>query len=184
MLPLPRFRRSRRIAPLLVLGALLAAAPGPALELTRSTLNAGGGTSTGGVLSLSGTLAQWNAGAEAAGGDFTMRGGFWASGDGSTAVPGDEIPRIFRLFAPVPNPFNPKTRLGFELAADGPVSLRIYGVDGRLERVLVDQILPAGPHDVFWDGRNDAGAALASGIYFIQMRATGFAAVRKAVLVR
>ena len=99
-------------------------------------------------------------------------------------MPGDETPRITRLLAPVPNPFNPKTALSFDLAAAGQVSLRVYGVDGRLLRVLVDEPLAAGPHSLFWDGRNGAGVELASGIYFIQMRAPGFAAVRKAVLVR
>ena len=174
----------RLVRPLAAAFLVAAALPAPALELLRSTLDAGGGASAGGAFGLTGSIAQWDAAAEAIGGELSLRGGFWAPGAASTAVPGDETPRITRLLAPVPNPFNPKTALSFDLAADGQVSLRVYGVDGRLLRVLVDEPLAAGPHSLFWDGRNGAGVELASGIYFIQMRAPGFAAVRKAVLVR
>lgn len=159
------------------------ASPVSAAELTHWTLDGGGGSSTAGSYGLRGTLGQWDAGFCAAG-DIRLRGGFWPAGVLSTAVPEDGAPAVSRLLLPVPNPFNPRTDLAFDLASAGPVSMRIYDVSGRLQRVLLDEALPAGRHTAAWDGRDDAGHTLASGIYFVQLRAPGFAAVRKAVLVR
>lgn len=175
------FRLGHWVLALLVVA--LAAMPAGALELLRSTLDGGGGHSSSGTLTLTGTVAQWDA-AAASGEPFILGGGFWASGPLPTAVPADGAPRFSRLFAPVPNPFNPKTSLTFDLAAPGHATLRVYGVDGRMLRVLLDEPLLAGSHTVNWDGRDEAGSELASGVYFIQMRAGAFAGVRKAVLVR
>lgn len=157
--------------------------PVSALELVRSTLDGGGGLSSGGAFELHGTIGQFDPGLSS-GGDFELKGGFWAGGDASTATPDQETPRFTRLFDPVPNPFNPKATLAFELAEPGKVTVRVFDVTGRRLRALADEAMPAGRYDLTWDGRDDAGAELASGVYFIQMRAGRYAGVRKAVLVR
>jgi hypothetical protein len=72
-----------------------------------------------------------------------------------------------------PNPFNPRTAIRFELSQTGPASLRIYGADGRLVSTLVDGVLSKGMHEVYWDGRTDAGAPVSTGIYFCVLQAEG-----------
>jgi hypothetical protein len=83
-----------------------------------------------------------------------------------------------------PNPFNPSTEIRFTTPAAGPVALRIYAVDGRLVRTLVDAELPAGAHAAVWDGRDGAGFPASSGIYYGRIEAAGGAATRKMVLVK
>ncbi|HKI83935.1 MAG TPA: S1/P1 nuclease [Candidatus Krumholzibacteria bacterium] len=70
-----------------------------------------------------------------------------------------------RLLANVPNPFNPSTRLRFELASAGPASLRIVNSAGRTVRRFELSYLDQGPHEVTWNGTGDSGAPLASGVY-------------------
>lgn len=75
------------------------------------------------------------------------------------------------LHPAAPNPFNPRTGIGFSLPRSGRVSLRIHDVSGRLVRTVVDDlILEPGQHKTFWNGRNDRGAAVAAGIYFTRLR--------------
>jgi len=88
------------------------------------------------------------------------------------------------LAANYPNPFNPKTTLPFSLAAPAQVRLAIYDVAGRLQRTLVDAHLPAGEHWVNWDGRDEAGSELASGVYFSRFEAGATSEVRKLLLLR
>ncbi|MBK9472576.1 MAG: hypothetical protein IPO18_09870 [bacterium] len=69
----------------------------------------------------------------------------------------------------VPNPFNPQTTIAFDLARAGKVRLQVYGVDGRLVRVLANGDLPAGRHAFRWDGTDDDGQRMASGIYLTRL---------------
>jgi len=90
-----------------------------------------------------------------------------------------------RLAQNYPNPFNPQTTLVYDLPAATTVSLRIYDLAGRLVRALTDGAAePAGHHEVVWDGRDGSGRALASGVYFYNLRAGGSSETRRMVLVR
>lgn len=101
-----------------------------------------------------------------------------------TAAPAAEVIRTNRLAPCRPNPFNPQTTISFTLAADGPATLSIYDVGGRLIETLVDQALPAGEHVVTWNGTSESGQAVASGIYFMRLETTGFKQVRQMTLLR
>jgi len=84
-----------------------------------------------------------------------------------------------------PNPFNPYTEIHFELPADGGwTSVKVYSMDGRLVRELVDSELPAGTHTAVWNGRDENGARVASGVYFYRVEAPGVSAQQKLVLVK
>lgn len=103
----------------------------------------------------------------------------------ATAVDDAPPPGPARLMQNTPNPFNPRTRIGFELSRATRVRLEIYDVAGRSVRTLVDARLPAGTHAAWWDGRDDGGVAAASGIYFYRLVAGGrTVAARKMVLIR
>jgi len=90
---------------------------------------------------------------------------------------------VTHLFQNSPNPFNPYTTLHFSLAAGGPAGLAIYDVSGRRVRTLVDGILDAGSHEVVWDGTNDAGEKLASGVYWSQFEGAGTKSNKKMVML-
>jgi hypothetical protein len=90
----------------------------------------------------------------------------------------------FALSPSYPNPFNPMTQLRYRLPAAGPVRLAVYDAAGRRVRVLVAGERVAGEHPVSWDGRDDGGRELPSGLYLCELRAGGQRAVRKLVLAR
>ena len=83
-----------------------------------------------------------------------------------------------------PNPFNPATTIPFTLAGDARVTLRIYDALGRRVRGLIDEERPAGPQAVTWDGRDDASRAVPSGIYFVELRASGTVLSRKITVLK
>jgi hypothetical protein len=83
-----------------------------------------------------------------------------------------------------PNPFNPSTVVRYDLAEPGTVSLRVYDVRGSLVRVLEQRERGAGRYEAGWDGRNDQGARVASGVYFYRLVVGRFAATRKMLLLK
>ncbi len=94
------------------------------------------------------------------------------------------VPLVFDLRQNAPNPFNPRTALRFSIPEAGVVQLAIYDVNGRLVRTLVDGNRVAGVHEVTWDGMDDAGRAVASGVYVCRLTNQREAMVRRMTLVR
>ncbi len=86
--------------------------------------------------------------------------------------------------AAAPNPFNPYTRLDFELPNTAPVRLQVFDARGALVRTLVDGVLAAGRHAHVWAGRDQAGRRVASGTYLYRLRADGAEVEGKLQLVR
>jgi hypothetical protein len=83
-----------------------------------------------------------------------------------------------------PNPFNPETTVLYELARAETVRLSILDVRGALVRTLLEEPRPAGSHRARWDGRDDRGGSVASGVYFVRMSAGSYTSVRKIVLLK
>lgn len=84
-----------------------------------------------------------------------------------------------------PNPFNPQATLRFTLAEPGPVTVVVYDARGRQVRHLADGIaMEAGDRSLVWDGRDDAGMAVSSGVYLFAVRHAGLEQVARGVLVR
>ena len=92
-------------------------------------------------------------------------------------------PTRFELFQNVPNPFNPSTVIRFHLSRTGPVRLEIFNALGQLVQTLVDGSLPAGIHQVRWDGTNLQGRRVPAGVYLYRLEAAGQSRVRKMVLL-
>jgi len=92
---------------------------------------------------------------------------------GILVSPPAEPAGLARLYAAVPNPFNPRTMIRFELARGARARLRIFAVDGSLVRTIIDRVYPAGEHRVYWDGQNDRGRDVGSGAYFVSLEADG-----------
>lgn len=83
-----------------------------------------------------------------------------------------------------PNPFNPRTVLSFALDREASVRIDLFDVSGRRVRSLFDGRLPAGPQALPWDGRDDARADVASGVYLVRTVVDGVTSVTRATVVR
>jgi hypothetical protein len=108
---------------------------------------------------------------------------------GLANVPGFETPRPsqFRtlLGYAYPNPMSPATRISFTNGVEGGrVRLQLFDVTGRLVRTLLDSSLPAGVHEIAWDGRSDAGGTVRNGMYFYRLSAPGYQSARKLLVMR
>lgn len=92
---------------------------------------------------------------------------------------GTETPATWELWQNFPNPFNPSTTIRFALPVGGSTSIKIYDITGALLKVLVSEELPAGKHEVSFDGSN-----FASGIYFYRLETPGYTMTRKMLLMK
>jgi len=91
---------------------------------------------------------------------------------------------VNRLDANMPNPFNPSTKIHYEIAQGGNASLRIYDVSGGLVRTLVDRSHNPGNYDARWDGLDLHGRPVASGVYFYRLETNSFVQTRRMVLLK
>ena len=108
-------------------------------------------------------------------------------GQPATAVAEDftaDRPTAFVLSQNYPNPFNSSTAIAFDLPRQGAVELTVYTIAGQQVATLVRGIRAAGHYRITWDGRNDAGAALASGVYLYRLRIGSQVETRKMLLLR
>ncbi len=96
------------------------------------------------------------------------------------------IPRVYGLFQNYPNPFNPSTVIAFDVPRDGgrSVCLNIYDLRGRLVRTLVRGDLEPGKRMVHWDGRDERGCSVPSGLYLYRLDTPEFTSTRRMLLVR
>lgn len=122
---------------------------------------------------------------EAALDDFLL----YAVKDDITAVAGGVLPDVpvrARLFPNNPNPFNPTTTIRYELNESGNTgtTLKVYDISGRRIRTLVNEVQPAGTYHVTWNGENDNGYPVASGVYFYVLNSGSKNNTRKMVLLR
>jgi FlgD Ig-like domain len=114
-----------------------------------------------------------------------------SSGDNQTVLP---TSRLTRAVAPVayrnalaqnyPNPFNPTTTIAYSMAKASHVNLDIFDVRGLRVRTLVAQSVSAGNHTVNWDGLDQTGNRVASGVYFYRLKTSGFQQTKKMVMLR
>jgi hypothetical protein len=89
------------------------------------------------------------------------------------------IPKSFSLDRAYPNPFNPVTTIGFALPIKTKVLLEVYDINGRVTKVLTDNLLESGYHSVVWNASHNS-----SGIYFIRMQSGEFKSMQKLMLVK
>lgn len=125
-----------------------------------------------------------------AGGRFTTAGdkvsAYFACWDENqtTSVELEPSPPALQLSQNHPNPFNPVTTISFTVPSRSHVTLSIYSPSGQLVRTLIDGTLPAGTRDEIWDGTNDSGSPVSSGVYFYRLEAGKAVMSKKMVLLR
>jgi hypothetical protein len=176
------------LLPLLGLVVLLAAAAEADYILVKDVLS-----TSGGHLESSSYLLDYSTGQAAVGmsqgTSHIETGGFWSWSPWGEVVAVEEQleearPGSYRLSQNYPNPFNPRTHISYRLPRSVHVTLAVYNVRGQRVRELVDWQQGVGEHVVTWDGLDDAGRAVASGIYFYQLLAGEFHETRKMLLLK
>jgi flagellar hook assembly protein FlgD len=89
-----------------------------------------------------------------------------------------------KLYAAYPNPFNPTTKIRFDLPRAVHVKLSIYNIKGELVKTLVDRYINKGRKEITWNAKDNRGRVVSSGIYFYRLVAGEFVQTRKMVLLR
>ena len=107
-------------------------------------------------------------------------------GMGTTAVIEQEgnTPDAYELGNAYPNPFNPETTIRFSLPWSVDVKVDVFNDQGQLVRTLVDETLNAGQFEVTWDGKNDAGHQVASGVYIYKINAPNLSLSKKVTFLK
>ncbi len=104
--------------------------------------------------------------------------------DKSFSIDIKTVPLTYALHQNFPNPFNPTTDIMFDIPKDGFVNLTIYNLTGQKVKTLVSRELNGGYHEVRWNGTNEHGAAVATGVYFYRLEAGSYQATKKMVLLK
>lgn len=104
--------------------------------------------------------------------------------EGDPTDASEHLPTAHRLLANVPNPFNPTTRIQYELANSERAQLEILDAAGRHVRTLLNARVEPGRHEVEWNGQDANGRRVASGVYFYRLRAGSFVSTRRMVLLK
>jgi len=133
----------------------------------------------------SGTVAQIQLSLSGSASDVQPEGTYRLNASKETSFSaGHAAPSGFALRANYPNPFRTSTTIPYQLSEPAEVEIAIYDVLGRRIETLVSKAKDAGRYRVTWDGRDEAGGPVASGIYFYRIEAGGFTASRKMIVVR
>jgi hypothetical protein len=96
----------------------------------------------------------------------------------------EKLPAEFSLSNNYPNPFNPETRIGYFIPKACQVKLEVFNILGQRVRMLVDENQTAGKREITWDGKDENGNEVASGVYFYRLQAGDFTQTKKMVLIR
>ena len=111
------------------------------------------------------------------------------SGERELTVSLRPLPKVTQLLQNYPNPFNPETWIPYQLNQASEVSLSVYSSEGKLARQIDLGLKPAGNYQrteraIYWDGRNDSGESVSSGVYFYRLQAGDYSQTRKMVILK
>ncbi|MBO8130164.1 MAG: PKD domain-containing protein [Candidatus Marinimicrobia bacterium] len=94
-----------------------------------------------------------------------------------------KMPQDFCVLA-YPNPFNSQVNIQIKIPEDLGIKLLVYDINGNLISTLVNRLLPAGTYNVIWDGKNDCGRSITSGVYFVKMISNNLLSTKKVVVIK
>jgi hypothetical protein len=109
------------------------------------------------------------------------------SGLSTSVVENEKIKTViknFALFQNYPNPFNPSTTIYYQIPKQGDVEIRIFNITGELVKTFINSSQPAGKYSVVWDGKNNEGQQVASGVYLYRVIYGSSVLAKKMILVK
>jgi len=158
--------------------------------LRSSVVGAAGSPGTSADKRIHGTVGQSTPIGTGWAADRVLYGGFWYRISTSSGVEEDGADgglvdvRETRLLQNIPNPFNPATTIQYSVAKEGPVDLTIFSVAGERVRTVVHDYHYPGLFSAVWDGRDEQGETVSSGVYFYRMMAGEYSSVRKMLILK
>jgi hypothetical protein len=114
----------------------------------------------------------------------TAFSGLSKESEGGEFAPGPEMPVTYALEQNYPNPFNPTTTITYQLPEQRDVTLVVYNILGQVVKSLVQNVQSSGTYAVRWDGTNDHGTGVSSGVYIYRLKAGNFVQSRKMMMLR
>ena len=90
----------------------------------------------------------------------------------------------YKLYSAFPNPFNPSTKIQYSLPIRGKVDLRVFDLQGRLVNKLVSSIQDPGLKTVEWNGKDDLGNSISSGVYFYKIVSNNYVDSKKVIYIK
>lgn len=112
---------------------------------------------------------------------------FAFAGNGGSIVGANDAtytPLKTELFRNYPNPFNPETSIRYSIASPSQVRMDIYNIKGQLIRTLINESKSAGEHRAIWNGKDDKGNSVSSGVYFYKLSSGRFSSTKKMILMK
>ncbi len=104
--------------------------------------------------------------------------------DGGEDVPGVSLPVRTEMFQNHPNPFNPSTTISFDLHKESAVHLQVLDISGARIATLVHEVFAAGQHNIVWNGTDDSGRSVSSGVYLYQIQAGDVTSTKRMILIK
>ena len=129
----------------------------------------------------------WRVRSKAADGTYSYYSntGNFSVGDKATAIDNNEVlPTEYSLSQNYPNPFNPSTRISFSLPQNSKVALKIFDMLGREIKTIINEEMNAGNHSTIWNGDNNLGNKVSSGVYIYRLTAGDYISTKKMVLMK
>lgn len=158
--------------------------------LRSSVVGAAGSPGTSAGKRIYGTVGQSTPIGTGSAAGKVLYAGFWDRISTSSGVEDDgadgglvEV-RETKLLQNIPNPFNPLTTIQYSVAKQGPVDLTIFSVAGERIRTVVHDYHYPGLFSAVWDGRDEQGETVSSGVYFYRMTAGDYSGVRKMLILK
>lgn len=172
-----------------LIALLVAAAPASAQTLERRAASGGAVAASGGGVTLRATVGETGVVGLSGGSGLVLGQGFWANVFRAIATDMPESGPVVRSFVNAlggnaPNPFRTDTAITYSVASPSHVSLRIFDVAGRRVSTLEDRVVPSGEFRARWDGRNDEGRSVASGVYFYRIDIGGWSRTERLVKLK
>ncbi len=139
----------------------------------------------GTVVNVQGIMSQYKSGSPYTSG-YQLIPRYASDLNYTISVKNDELinPKAFSLGQNFPNPFNPTTMITYEVPKASDISVKVYNLLGQEIRTLFSGKQNAGKHAIQWDGRDNAGRAVSTGIYFYRLNAPNFVQTRKMIMIK
>lgn len=119
------------------------------------------------------------------GADYSGSLGFLGIIDSSVGISIGEIPTLkTNISQNYPNPFNPETTIKYSIKEDTRIFIEIYNIKGQKVKTLINEFREAGYHSVIWNGKDNNGKPVASGLYFYRMKTANYDAMRKMIMLK
>jgi len=154
-------------------------------KLTRTVVDQGGAASQSSRFKVNDAIGQPVGGGEMYSSFYQVTSGFFPIElPTQVAISPFEIPKTFNLFQNHPNPFNPGTSINYILPEKVDVKIAVFNLRGQQIRILQNKVQKSGYHTVRWNGCDEVGNKVVSGIYLYQIKAGDFICTRKMALMK